>query len=294
MANAGIAGSDAGTLLKSALLALTDQGEPAQGAIADLGLTVYDAQGQFVGLSSLMGQLQEASARMTPEMYQAATATLFGSDGMRLAGIAAQQGATGFDTMLTAVNREGAAAEVAAAKTQGLPGALSAVQNSAETAALKVFDLVDGPLTSMGYVVADLITNGTDLLIGALGTLGDAFTSVTGFIRDHETAVTVVAGVVTALFLPALVSTGATLAAQAITYTVLSAQIIAYRAATAVATAAQWLWNASLLANPIGLIVVAIAAVVGALVLFFTKTELGRQIWETVWGAIQSTVATVW
>ena len=86
---------------------------------------------------------------MTPEMYQAATATLFGSDGMRLAGIAAQQGATGFDTMLTAVNREGAAAEVAAAKTQGLPGALSAVQNSAETAALKVFDLVDGPLTSM-------------------------------------------------------------------------------------------------------------------------------------------------
>ena len=30
MANAGIAGSDAGTLLKSALLALTDQGEPAQ------------------------------------------------------------------------------------------------------------------------------------------------------------------------------------------------------------------------------------------------------------------------
>ena len=64
-----------------------------------------------------------------------------------------------------------------------------------------------------------------------------------GFIRDHETAVTVAAGVVTALS-AAAVSTGATLAAQAITYTVPSAQIIAYRAATAVATAAQWRLNA--------------------------------------------------
>ncbi|MGY6496591.1 phage tail tape measure protein, partial [Vibrio parahaemolyticus] len=44
-ANAGIQGSDAGTLLKSALLALTDQGKPAQAAIEELGLSVYDAQG---------------------------------------------------------------------------------------------------------------------------------------------------------------------------------------------------------------------------------------------------------
>ena len=44
-ANAGITGSDAGTLLKTSLLALTDQGKPAQNAIHDLGLTVYDAQG---------------------------------------------------------------------------------------------------------------------------------------------------------------------------------------------------------------------------------------------------------
>ncbi|WP_079458435.1 phage tail tape measure protein, partial [Mycobacteroides abscessus] len=43
LANNGIKGSDAGTLLKSALLALTDTSNPAQGAIEELGLTVYDA-----------------------------------------------------------------------------------------------------------------------------------------------------------------------------------------------------------------------------------------------------------
>ena len=109
-------------MLKTALLSLTDQGKPAQEAIEELGLTVYDANGKFVGMSSLMGQLKDAAGRMSDEQYQAATATLFGSDAMRLAGIAAQQGSEGFDTLKDAVTRQGQAAEVAAAQTQGLPG----------------------------------------------------------------------------------------------------------------------------------------------------------------------------
>lgn len=149
LANAGIQGSDAGTLLKSAMLALTDQGKPAQAAIDELGLTVYNAAGEFVGFRELFGELQEASANMTPEMYQAATATLFGSDAMRLAGVAAEQGTAGWDTMRAAIEREGAAADVAAAKTQGLPGAIAGVQNAAEGLMLQMYDLVDGPLEGL-------------------------------------------------------------------------------------------------------------------------------------------------
>lgn len=66
-ANAGIKGSDAGTLLKTALLALTDQGNPAQGAIEELGLTVYDLEGKFVGLPSLFEQLAAAQSKMSDE-----------------------------------------------------------------------------------------------------------------------------------------------------------------------------------------------------------------------------------
>ncbi len=122
LANAGIQGSDAGTLLKTSLLALTDQGNPAQGAIEELGLTVYDTTGKFVGMRSLLEQLKTASGKMTEEQYQAATATLFGSDAMRLASIAAKDGLASWDAMRGAIDRQGAAAEVAAAKNAGPSG----------------------------------------------------------------------------------------------------------------------------------------------------------------------------
>ncbi|WP_395705155.1 phage tail tape measure protein [Rhodococcus ruber] len=195
LANAGIAGSDAGTLLKSTLLSLTDQSNPAQGAIADLGLTVYDATGKFVGFRSLFEQLQTASENMTPEMYQAATATLFGSDAMRLAGIAAEQGVEGWDAMRDAIDKEGAAADVAAARTQGLPGAMSAVQNSAEGLAIAVYDLVDGPLESFASKGAEFITQATPAIvsglssvIGVAGDVGSALMPVVDVLGDVGSA----------------------------------------------------------------------------------------------------------
>lgn len=160
-ANAGITGSDAGTLLKSALLALTDQGKPAQKAIEELGLTVYDAQGKFVGLPELMGQLKRASAEMTPEAYQSATAILFGSDAMRMAGVAAQQGKEGFDELSTAVTRQGQAAEVAAAQTNGLPGSMERLQNTVEDVALGTYEALSGTLVA-----------GVDAATSAIGAFG--------------------------------------------------------------------------------------------------------------------------
>lgn len=160
-ANAGITGSDAGTLLKSALLALTDQGKPAQKAIEELGLTVYDAQGKFVGLPELMGQLKRASAEMTPEAYQSATAILFGSDAMRMAGVAAQQGKEGFDELSTAVTRQGQAAEVAAAQTNGLPVAMERLQNTVEDVALGTYEALSGTLVA-----------GVDAATAAIGAFG--------------------------------------------------------------------------------------------------------------------------
>lgn len=189
LSNAGIAGSDAGTLLKSALLALTDTGKPAQAAIKDLGLTVYDAQGQFVGMSELFGQLDVAAASMTPELYQAATATLFGSDAMRLAGVAAEQGSAGYDKMLTAIEREGAAAEVAAAKSKGLPGAMAAIQNSAETLALELYDLIDGPMENFARDGAEKLTNASSGIVDGFKTVGSTLAPVVGVLGSAATAV---------------------------------------------------------------------------------------------------------
>lgn len=65
-------------------------------------------------------------------------------------------------------------------------------------------------------------------------------------------------------------------------------------AATKVATAVQWAWNAALNANPIGLIIIAIAALVAGLVWFFTKTEVGKKLWDKIWDAMGKAVSWVW
>ncbi|MFC3623517.1 tape measure protein [Microbacterium aurantiacum] len=69
---------------------------------------------------------------------------------------------------------------------------------------------------------------------------------------------------------------------------------LATSAATRVAAAAQWLFNAALSANPIGIVIAAIAALVAGLVWFFTQTELGQQIWSTVMGAIGAAATWLW
>lgn len=55
--------------------------------------------------------------------------------------------------------------------------------------------------------------------------------------------------------------------------------MVATSVATKAAAAAQWLMNAAMSANPIMLVVLAIAALIAGLVWFFTQTELGQAIW---------------
>ncbi|QWW20126.1 C40 family peptidase [Schaalia sp. 19OD2882] len=58
-------------------------------------------------------------------------------------------------------------------------------------------------------------------------------------------------------------------------------------------TAAQWLLNAALNANPIGLVVLAIAALVGALVLAWNNSETFRTIVTAAWEGIKAAALAV-
>lgn len=71
-------------------------------------------------------------------------------------------------------------------------------------------------------------------------------------------------------------------------------------AAMALGGGLQALWGI-MLANPITLVIAAIAAVVAALVLFFTKTKTGQQLWsnfvnflKNAWNGLVSVAQTVW
>lgn len=299
LANNGIKGSDAGTLLKSALLALTDTSNPAQGAIEELGLTVYDAQGRFVGLERLFGDLQAASQRMTPEMYQAATTTLFGSDAARLAGIAAKDGAAGYDQMRDAMEKQGSAAKLAAAQNQGLPGVIERLKNAAETLAITLFEKVQGPLSSIG-----------DGLTGFTNKMQDAFenpavSQAAGNIGAALSGIGAAFGRVLSAVGPALVaglSNAVNLIVRFKDFLIpLVAGLVAYKTvmlAITVATkawaAVQALLNIALTANPIGLIIAAIAGLVAGIVVLYNRNETFRKIVQTTWAAIKTAISAVW
>jgi len=192
MANVGIKGSDAGTLLKSTLLALASPSEQASVALGELGVDAWDANGKFVGLGAVFEQLQDASERMTPEMYAMATSTAFGSDAARLAGVAAKTGAEGFDAMGVNIRKSGSAAEVAAAQTQGLPGVMERLSNTAEGAKLSLMDMSDGVLVAFGDKFNNALSGAVDWfnshkpeIIDFFVSIGDAAIKVLSTIQQY-------------------------------------------------------------------------------------------------------------
>ena len=64
--------------------------------------------------------------------------------------------------------------------------------------------------------------------------------------------------------------------------------------ATGVWTAAQWLLNIALNANPIGLIVLGIAALIAIIVIIAKKTTWFQDIWKVAWTWIKKTAMDVW
>jgi len=87
-------------------------------------------------------------------------------------------------------------------------------------------------------------------------------------------------------------STGADLFLVAIT--ALGGGFLAYQTimggialVTGIVTAAQWLWNAALTANPIGVVIVAIGALIGGLVMAYKKFDGFRAMMDGVWASLK-------
>jgi len=97
------------------------------------------------------------------------------------------------------------------------------------------------------------------------------------------------------------VALGVAVGAGVVAFKIWNAAIVAWQAITKAATAVQVAFNVVMNANPIMLIVTAIAALVAGLVYFFTQTELGQQIWANftkflgeAWTNIVNVATTVW
>lgn len=158
-ANAGMTGSDAGTSLKSMLIALANPTKKAQNLMDELGISAYDAQGNFIGLKALAGQLQTQMSGLTQAQRNQALATIFGSDAIRAANVLYNEGADGIADWTKKVSDSGYAAQQAAAKNDNLRGDLENLSGSFESMMIKLGEGGQGPLRKLVQTI-DMLVDG--------------------------------------------------------------------------------------------------------------------------------------
>jgi TP901 family phage tail tape measure protein len=241
--NAGLRGQDAGTSLKQMFVQLASPTKQASDLMKQLGLNFFDASGNFVGLEKASGLLQSKLKGLTQEQRNNALATIFGSDSMRVAAILADQGAAGFDKMAKAVGRQGAATELAAAQNAGFNGALDNFKSTLETLGIELGTKLLPPVTTFLQVLTDKLPVAVD------------------FVSSHFAGLIAIIG--------GLAAVVATFKIAAFAQGFLDLVIALRGAAVAAGT-----FSAALSANPIGLIALAIAALVAALIFLQVKFDV--------------------
>lgn len=123
--------------------------------------------------------------------------------------------------------------------------------------------------------------------------VGSAVSAVVGFFqRNHDVAIALGA-VLAAALLPPMVGLAASLVVQGVGWTATAIGVTAYSVASKVAAAGQWLLNVAMEANPIGLVVIAITALVGGLILAYNHSATFRAIVTAAFIEIKRVVSDV-
>ncbi len=324
LGNNGIKGSDAGTSLKQMLLQLTAPSEQAKGIMRELaaeaaganislemqsdilhggkkvreeainqlykmnpqlenmGDIAYDANGKMRPLRDIIDLVARGTANMTQEERNYAITQVFGADATRSVLALLKGGLPVYDAMRQAILKQGSAAEVAAAKNAGLRGAIDNVKSQVENASIAVYNVVKGPLTTGLNALANALPG----IFARIGQFATFIIDNIGVIRDWALAI----GAVTL----AIKLNSAMLAVQA------AGGLLAYiktvrlvTTTTRIWAAAQAVLNASLFANPIGLVIIAITALVAAVVLAWRNSETFRNIVTAAWNGIKVAIGAV-
>lgn len=182
----GLLGSDAGTSFKSMLQRLTPQSNEARQKMRELGISAYDANGQFIGLAKFAGNLQQALKDLTPEQRNSALATIFGSDAVRAASVLYSEGEVGIRDWIKAVDDQGYASETAAIRLNNLKGDWEALTGAIDTAMISSGEAANGPLRLLVQTLTGMVGTFNDLPAGGqqavfwIGAVGTAVALTSG------------------------------------------------------------------------------------------------------------------
>lgn len=176
--------------------------------------------------------------------------------------------------------------DAAAVKSGDMKKVMGELAKKTGGTAAKAADTAAGKMQRAALAMDEVQETAGTALLPVLSILGDMLGKVAAWAQRNEGPMKALVIGVGALAAGILILNVGMKAYQAITLLV--------RAATLAWTAAQWLFNAAMAANPIVIVIVIIAALVAAIVIAYKKSETFRRIVQGAWAGIKTAAIAVW
>lgn len=271
MANSGIKASQAGTSLRTLFTNLVHPVGQSAEAIEALGISITNSDGSMKSLDTIMRELRTTFGNMTEAEKASYAAMLAGQEGM--SGLLAIVNTTDEDF-------------------QKLTDSIAAAGGTAQEMADKQLDTLEGKITLFKSALEGLAISFGEVLLPMLTNLVEKITDVVnwfnGLSDETKKTITVIAGIVAVLG-PLMIIIGNVIG---VVMKVVQAIKLIKGAIVAVKGAMVAL-NAVMLANPVGLVIAAIAALVAIFVVLWNKCDAFREFWINLWESIKEAFAGV-
>ena len=272
LANNGIKGAEGGTHLRNIILSLQNPTDKAAGSLKQLGVSVYDSEGNMRSMNDILGDLNKSMDGMTSEEKANIISTIFNkTDLSSVNALLANTGNTWDELQASIENSGGAAGQMADTQLDNLQGQLTLLKSALEGLAISFGQLLMPAIkTIVGWVqkFVDWL-NGMD---------------------EGTKKVVVTIALLAAALGPVLIIVGKVISAVGTIMTV----VPKIAGAIKVVKGAFAALNTTMLANPIVLIIAAIAALVAAFIYLWNNCDGFRQFWINLWENVKQVAVAVW
>ena len=165
LANVGIKGAEGGTHLRNIILSLQSPTKDAREIMEQLGLEVYDAQGNMRQLDDILTDLNTVMDGMTQGDKDGIINALFNkTDLAAVNGLLAAQGEQ-WETLATQIdNADGAMGQMADTQLDNLQGAVTIMQSALEGLQLAIYDKMEPALKVLAQGATETISTLTTIL----------------------------------------------------------------------------------------------------------------------------------
>lgn len=309
MANAGIKGSQSGTALRASLTNLAHPSKQMAEEMDRLGISLVDSNGKVKEGKALYDELRQKFSGLTDAQKTQSAATIFGKEAMSgmLSIINASEG--DYNNLYNSLtNSAGAAENMAKTMQNNLAGSIEQLGGGLETLGLTAYDKFKEPMKD----AIDTATEAVDSLVDSLsnGQLGESVDKIAvsfgKLIEKLSESVTnwlpkIIDALAWIMDNASFIASGIAGIGTALMVLNVANMIMglveafkAFKAANEGATVAQWLLNAAMAANPIGLVVSIIAGLIAGIIVLWNTNEDFRNAVIDAWNAILGAAQTVW